>query len=751
MSLSIVNELRAALQAEQETEVPQPVEEWYMETPSHKNHVTYNSIAYQADNEYEKWLTLDPRIEFNATMRQKLREWMMTAPEEVLVARLGEPLAGIDADESNPAFNLTKFQRLSLATWIEIPFNIEATARVNVEALHAMAAYGPDAHKRQVPMNSFFAMLKGSCPDTTIVDFPTAGGKTAWSVLAALLRLSSTRFRELVETFNSKRTGTIFQGTCELKIARMCIIASAGSTFGHFKDTVARAFSQANRKYPDHTFVLWHQMSKNYSIEEAYRLSSMPNTILFWCVPVKEINKVLRQSPDIAIAVVITDEYTIDTPREQSSTTKSVVCHNLITQATPQALVRATCGNRSWLKDVFEGRLTAPKDVSKLIHRRQWTDVQLALNQACKLNLMTLTTYRDLIRDDLRPLVPNGMDIHMIRSRFLTLSALIQNSQVDLIPADFSKVLLNYLRGMFLTDDSIRKINDISEGYLSLDELTTIIGSLESRHDNTTAVLYPPLQRLKARISELDNQCPLCWENEGNGTRGVKIFGCCGYCVCTDCFMTVTKCPFCRAPIPLSFQRATLPKAAVNTIYPRRPDFSLGTTMEEDIARLTEPGKEQMHNVIMSLHILYKHEFNRVVMIVEKLPASYSNVPSLDVYMNPQRMTNATGFQVVRVDTTLSGKGSHFAKIKRRFDDLTQPPQLLLCYGVDPAFLVGTDLGKASAVVSVGNIGHHLLTQATGRTFRPVIGRDPSKPIKIIKVYSGAHTSLRRRPRAADE
>ena len=73
----------------------------------------------------------------------------------------------------------------------------------------------------------------------------------------------------------------------------------------------------------------------------------------------------------------------------------------------------------------------------------------------------------------------------MIRSRVLTLSAFVQNSQVDLVlPVDFSAILLSYLVGLGLTDDSICKIKDISKGHFSLEELTTAIGSVHGSVSN---------------------------------------------------------------------------------------------------------------------------------------------------------------------------------------------------------------------------------------------------------------------------
>ena len=760
MSLSMINEIRDALRAAASAheEVPQPVEEWFVDNPSHKNHISYVSIAHQADSAYEKWLTLDPRINFNATMKTKLIEWISSVSDEELKERLEETFDGVDADSRNQAFKFTKFQRLSLSTWLHLPFDIEAVANVNVEALRSMAEYTVhETSRRNIPLHSNFAMLKGSCPDVTIVDTPTAGGKTAWAMAAAMLLLSPYRFEKLKDKFYMNRMGSIFQGTCELKIARLCIVAAGGNTFNHFKETLARLIPVAERKYPGQRIIMWDKLGKN-TTQKAYDLCLDGRTILFWLIPVSETNKVLRSNPDVTVSCVVTDEYTIDTPRERSSTTKSPVCHNLITQATPQALVHATSGHRSWLKDLFGGTLHAPRSVARLLKRRSWTEAQLALDQACKLNLITLTTFRPLIRDDLRPLVPNGMDVHFVRCRILTAAAHITNSQVDVVPADFPAVLLNYLRNVRLTDDSILSIRRISSGYFSIEQITALIRSITSRDVGVNVLQHPSVIRLIERINELSSQCPICWQSDACISNGLKIFGCCGYCVCGSCFNTVSRCPFCRSDIPESFRRSDVPEVVSRTTevidlvenddethYPPRPAFFPGSNLDNDITRLTHANARQVDNVVNVLHILFQYNYHRVVIILEK-NATQVLSSQLDNYFNAFAIGRLTGFNIVRVDHSFSGKGSQFTKIKQDFDDLTKPPMALLCYGVDPSFLYGTDLGRANAVVSVGDIDSKILTQAIGRTIRPVQGRDPTQPVKMIKIYSGNH-NLRRRAR----
>ena len=73
---------------------------------------------------------------------------------------------------------------------------------------------------------------------------------------------------------------------------------------------------------------------------------ALRDTIVFWVVPVDKLNTVLRAHPDVTVAVCVTDEFIVDTPRERGRTLQSPVINRLITQATPQDLGTALrrCG-----------------------------------------------------------------------------------------------------------------------------------------------------------------------------------------------------------------------------------------------------------------------------------------------------------------------------------------------------------------------------------------------------------------------
>ena len=146
--------------------------------------------------------------------------------------------------------------------------------------------------------------------------------------------------------------------------------------------------------------------------------------------------------------------------------------------------------------------------------------------------------------------------------------------------------------------------------------------------------------------------------------------------------------------------------------------------------------------MVHAMHVLLHHGYTRLLIIVEK--PDYVSRDQETFHLDTGFLSTCTGFCVSRVDTSLNGKGLRFAKMKRVFDDPSQPPQAFLCFGMTPSFLYGTDMARADSVLTVGNVDASILTQAVGRTLRPLIGRDSSRPIRMLKIYSGSSRMLRR-------
>ena len=102
--------------------------------------------------------------------------------------------------------------------------------------------------------------------------------------------------------------------------------------------------------------------------------------------------------------------------------------------------------------------------------------------------------------------------------------------------------------------------------------------------------------------------------------------------------------------------------------------------------------------------------------------------------ISPEEIGAAAGVQLTRVDYLLRGKGSQFAEVKRRFDAPGPEPRGMICYGEEEGMLVGTDLAHVDAVVAVGDISRHVLTQALGRVFRPRRSRDNSRLVAMVRI-----------------
>lgn len=750
-TLSDARKIKAAFAADGEEAdsppaVPIPVTEWYARE---FQHIDYLSIAHEADRGYEAWLKMDHRIPLNTNVSSSLVEWVRNVPEEELASRIAKVPRGLDADDTQPAFDFTPFQLLSISVWADSPCNVHAAATISLPMLHEMALYRPHDARRRTPLESHFARLKGLPPHVTLVDLPTAAGKTSWALAAAAVLLSPDVYPLLRREAKRKKAGDIFQGTTDIQVARLALVATGGSTFDHFHTTLLRLLPVLRRMHRDAVrYEVWSSVGKRTSVEQAHRRTSDGRTVVFWCLPVSELNKVLRQSPDIAVAMCITDEYTVDTPREKSGTSKSEVLKHVITQATPQALVDATKGNRSWLKEYMGGALHAPSEVHRLIREHAWTEAQLALDQACKLQLMSLTAFRDPIRRDLRALMPDGMDVHMIRSRVQTMLAHATRRQVDLVPVPFVDALTDHIRASRpdLTLQSAALLASLADVNPTPADIQDVLRRLEFCHSHHTGPdawqSIPVVQRLVTRVGEFAEQCPICWSDAAGA---IRVCGGCGYCVCDTCFRAQSRCAFCRKPTTQAAQAAQAGQAAPEDeaaaphLYPARPALT-GANVREDVAAHTSPQASQLHNTVMALHVLYRHGYNRPLILVESL--YHGRGQELDLH----RLSQCSGYRIERVDDILGGKGTAFAKIKAEFDDASRPPMAMICFGMDARFLVGTDLGHADAVLSVGNIDAKVLTQSLGRVFRPVLGRADRRPVQMIKVYTGQH-ALRRRPR----
>jgi len=124
-----------------------------------------------------------------------------------------------------------------------------------------------------------------------------------------------------------------------------------------------------------------------------------------------------------------------------------------------------------------------------------------------------------------------------------------------------------------------------------------------------------------------------------------------------------------------------------------------------------------------------------MLLLVERSRHAYGDI---DDFMCTHCLSDSTGVVIRRIDQKLTGNATEFSAIKRAFDDLSDPrPVALMSLGMNASFLVGTNLDVVDAIVTVGEIPSNILTQAIGRTFRPRADRDNSRPMLMVKVFTG--------------
>ena len=685
--------------------------------------ISRESIARFSDEEYLEWRTPHPDIQHMSDMSDKLDAWLRAIDVHDLATLLDATPEGVAADADNEAFLFTPWQRLSMAVYVRLPFGVSSKVMVEVEDLRRLAQYRPDdKNQRAQPLQAQYSRMEGSFPSCGIIDLPTAGGKTAWSLSVGFMAVAD-GYARLVSEYRERRLCEIFQGPLDMPVARLVLVATTATTFDHFVTTLRRLLP-AFRAMTDIKVQVWSKMSKFYSVGVA--AENDRDTVTFWVIPVSKLNAVLRTHPNVAVPVCITDEFTVDTPRERSRTAHSTVMKQIITQATPQALTQATRGGRSWFKELMGGYLHAPSDISELLRFHNFSEAQLAIEQLCQLDLMTMTAFRARVRDDLAALMPPSLEVVFVKSRRTTMASYLSNSQTDFVPANFANVLVSHLRPMNPTAESVANLR----GYLArhtdfdIEGLVQQVLAIKPTYDRPDSTLT----RLADRLREFHEGCAVCFET--HDARDVRIFGCCGCCTCNACFKRVSRCPFCRAEVPIRIARED---AMLDEPDTTEPSILIRESVAQSIAQYTTEAMPQLHNLTASLKVMREWGYRRIL-IISEMPTYYMSDDDV-MYRHMGAISSEVGIRLLRVDAHLTGKGTEFTRIKHEFDTSVSPIALV-CSGLKTQFLVGTDLAHADSIVTVGHIPDSILTQSLGRIFRPLASRNNTHPVLMVKVFT---------------
>lgn len=709
--------------------------------------VSYDVIAERADKEYERWRRLKGvSLQHTKSLEDGLVKFVQETPVEELARILDRVPSGlVPHPRTGVTYDFLPWQRLCIAHWQSHLFDVTSRIVLSGEAMREMTRESQRSGMRKLPIKVEYSVIKGSCPDHFIFDLPTAAGKTAIVLAAGASLLLNPCFGDLLTERLQKRKGVCVAGPPTTNAARMMIVACPGSVFDHFVTTARRLAPRMEDMQGGVKVEVWDKTGKEFSTTAALRLPH--DRILIWIVPVLKLNEILRKDPTVSVPVVVTDEYTVSTPRERWCTEQSPVWKQIIAKATPQDLVMATMGNRSWLRDLMGGELIPPCRFSAHVRTHEWKLATLCASQAARLDVMTLTPFRRHVRDELKHLVPPGLLLTFVKCRRLTVAAFVEDARADMLPSNLFNVLMSKLKGFYVQESSVKLLHEtLSSGEtVSPKQIADVVSEMQ--------VLVPPrsegyLERFQdavkvvsTRILEFDNECPIC-KNEDMQTKDMKMYGCCGYCVCSECWSQIRSrvCPFCRTPVsagvPKEDMQASVPSELVDE-YPTASvvgmvnSYPTTPTPLSNIASLLR--NDMITNLTHTMHHLKQNGYVRTLVVVEKSEhamRTHDVSHTLDI----DQLSLVTGFQIHRVDDLLGSRGARFTAIKNEFDVIGSDPTALLCYGQANSFLVGTDLVSTDSLVVVGSIPNRLMTQACARILRPNALRDNTKPILQVRI-----------------
>lgn len=691
------------------------INEWFSKPYfSNTKKVKYTTMANYADQEMETWLKLpSENINIYNDFDENLKEWLYSQSVEDLARLIDKTPRGCEG------LVLTPWQRLYIMFLCKRPFSSTSSLSVNAEQLADLQKQYT-GKKRKITIGSRYSINKNATQTINIVALATAGGKTLTCLIIANI-LVTWMFDDIVKQQKERCSGLVYHGSSSTNVARLVMVCGSGGVHYHWINEFKRILTEFKRMQPNINYVVWDGQSKHHSVENALKDE---NTVTFWFLQISKINEEMRKFPDIGVAVVITDEMTIDTPREKMKTHQSNVLVRLLPQATPQALKCATQGCTSWLREAFGGELISPKYLERLLQRNDFKTAQLCMDQYCKIMQYMPLGFRNQIRLDLQELIPKGMTVIHVPSKRGTLSSYLTNSEADIVPASFNNVLRSKLPlyNLDYENSGLKELNQTleNESSVSIKDIIKKLNTIKTK-DGRKLVDNPEIKRMMERMEEFCEECPICC----NETNDVKMMTCCSYCVCSNCHNRWDKCAFCRKPIQ-NHVGIPIPPDQVQ-------EFLVQPELESTIAFHADKKNMQMKNLKIVLESLKRHNHKRILLMVDIFSLSGEGVTSF-----VSNISENLNMRVYDTEYATNGKGTGFKNIKEMFDDTEKykEPMVLLCSNhAHSGVLVGVDLKHADSVVVVGDIPESIGTQLMGRVFRPLVGRKIDY-IPFVKIYS---------------
>ena len=613
-----------------------------------------------------------------------LREWVSNTSEEEIASLIDTTPHGLASDAENKDFFFTAWQRISMAHWVNMPFDVTSCCT---------------ADGREVR----YSLLKGSFPDRGILDLPLGCGKTAWACSVASMSLSDQLFCKLRMEYRTKNIGNAICGFPTLPVARIAIFSVSPSSFSNYVSTMERLIPVLERKWEGLVFHLWKTMDNDKGVLQAY--TGEDNHVFFWILPVGRVNSVLRKFPCIAVAMHITEHV----GRRPSNVSFSPALKEIAVQGDPRSFY-SSAANGTWVSNMLSG------------------DTSSRRKGICMMNVLSLSAYRSLVRSDLHSLFPPEIVVH--RMRYLESSVFRIQKWNIMLPATLCNVLLSCVRPFCATTESllafVRRMSSAREP-----EPRLVVSSLEGLVSHSPSSNQSCVLRVVERMKEFGNACPICLKEK---QTKVRVFGCCGYSVCSSCYTScLPKCPFCRVRIPLWLKRSQVegwPEEATIS-YPSLPSIDSTLPFSSTLHSLVTFEGKEMENLAHVLHCLVSYGYRRILFFVEKNYFSYWEDGREKVHIHFPLLTEVTGVQFFRMDTlSKSGMATQFAKTKKKFDSSLLNPISLVDLGTNRMdYLLDVNFDNADSVIIVGK--RDKLDSIAKRIFRPKMERS-SLPIRIV-------------------
>jgi hypothetical protein len=359
---------------------------WFMKPTDGSNIklVPYKALANHADKELEEWYSLPEGINYHCNFNTQLRKWIQQTSDEELAQIINTSPSGGDG------IVFTPWQRLYMAFICKRRFDCTSKIEITTEQLESFKSSNDSSRKRKLPFSAQYSVRKGTCLNINIMKLATAGGKTS-SACSIAWMLCSSYYDEVVQHFINAQMSQVFAGDPSIAVPRLVIVAGPGGVHQHWISEYRRLSSEFRRMSPHLTQLSWDGQSKHYSTLIA---SGLQNTVVFWFLPISKLNEEMRRYPAVAVLCVITDEMTIDVPREKTATTQSPVVVRLLPQATPSALCQSTRGCTSWLRQAMDGELEPPNKLGRYLKYSNYKESQKLIEQRTKLNFQRPNSIR---------------------------------------------------------------------------------------------------------------------------------------------------------------------------------------------------------------------------------------------------------------------------------------------------------------------------------------------------------------------